>query len=171
MHKGFAARDLTSDAVRVATILEDALRVKWETFEAADVMTPNPVVASGWRTFGMVRDAMVENAFSHIPIFWNGEWRAISERRVAGLVQDARAHASRPDLRNVRLDGQVAEAPEWGSLVDKLLARAKVPVVRMDELVNSLSFDSGCVLVVRALDGDDSGADELVGIITPADVM
>lgn len=167
MHRGFAARDLTVDAVRVALILEEALRVDWDKLTAQDLMTPNPLEAKPWHTFGMVRDAMVANSYSHLPILWGGTWRLISERTVCRVVQQARCRTPPLDLRSVRLDADVPQL--GGTLVDMLTNRA-TDTVRPETQATRLNLEHGCLLVVVGSDSPD-GQPELEGIITPADVI
>jgi hypothetical protein len=167
MHKGFAARNLTADAVRVATTLEEALLVDWSKYTAEDLMTRGPLVAQPWWTFGMVRDAIIENAYSHLPIWRDGRWQAISERRVAMLTQRARREPKALDLRNVRIDQHPPDRAKFGVLLDHLLAGDSA-VVASSTPAKDLDLDTGCVLVVRKSEG---AVDELVGILTPSDIM
>ena len=164
MHRGFAARDLTADAVRVALILEDALRVEWEKLTAEDLMTPNPLEAKPWHSFGMVRDAMIANSFSHVPIWWKDEWRLISERTMCRLVQ--RARVEKCDLRSERLDAGVALGGTEEVIADALTGRTTTTVAP-DTAATALELGTGCLLVVRG----GNGAPELIGIITAADVI
>ena len=139
----------------------------WSKYTAEDLMTRGPLVAQPWWTFGMVRDALIENAYSHLPIFWRDGWHAISERRVASLAQRARRQPEPLDLRNVRIDECPPDSAAFGVLLGDLLSRDSTAVADSTP-ARDLHLDTGCVLVVRRRPPEN---DELVGIITPSDIM
>jgi hypothetical protein len=159
MHKGFAARSLTRDAVAVVMMLEEALMFDWSKYQATDLMTPAPTTAKLWMTFGNVRDVLVENAFSQVPIFFDGTWAVVSERTVARAALIARKRGD--DLRNLRLEDSL---PWDGSTMLAKELLVVVPTVAPDALVLDLDMGSGCVLVVR------QNSQELLGIVTPSDI-
>jgi len=140
------------------------LRVEWEKLTAEDLMTPNPLEAKPWHSFGMVRDAMIANSFSHVPIWWKDEWRLISERTMCRLVQ--RARVKKCDLRSKRLDAAVALGGAKEIIADALIGQQTITVPPAKP-ATELALDSGCLLVVR----DREYSAELVGIITAADVI
>ena len=165
MHKGFAARNLARDAVAVALMLEDALKIDWARMTATDVMTPSPATAHAWMTFGQVRDLLIENSFSQVPIWWDSAWFLISDRRVAEVVRRVRlAHTltSAADLRDTLLESRHLGLGDVRVLE---LLTEPADTAAEDSPVLSLSLERGCVLVHRV-----GVAADLVGIITPSDI-
>lgn len=161
MHKGFAARNLTKDAVAVALMLEDALKTPWHRLTARDVMTSPPTIAATWMTFGTVRDLLIENSYSQVPIQIDSAWKVISERRIAAASRLARS-AEDADIR----DHLLTDSPAMlqGRSLLTLLAEDATLVPEGESVLN-LDLQAGCVLVHRA--GANS---DLVGIVTPSDV-
>lgn len=164
MHKGFAARNLARDAVRVSLILEDALKVDWSRMTAQDVMTPSPTVAELWMSFGRIRDFLIENAYSQIPIRLEQGWRVVTERKLASLVQELRRRGGSHDIRELELSSARPSQLGAGPLIDALVET--VPLIRESTPVTDLVICSGCILVHR-----DSDQSVLVGIITPSDIV
>jgi hypothetical protein len=66
LHQGAFARHLTTHAVQVSLILEDALMDGKD--KVADFMVKNVITASLWQPLSFVRQQMLVNSFSFLPI-------------------------------------------------------------------------------------------------------
>jgi hypothetical protein len=80
MHEGASARHLTTHAIELSLILEDALMVECKT--VGDYMVRNPVCAFLWQPLSFVRQTMLINSFSFIPVLKN------LDSEIVGLVSD-----------------------------------------------------------------------------------
>ncbi|MCX7065710.1 MAG: hypothetical protein NT024_14360, partial [Proteobacteria bacterium] len=85
MHTGAAARHLTTHAVTLALILEDSLmEEKMEDRKVSDYMVSNVVCAELWQPVSLLRERMLTNSFSYLPVRnENGQWCLVSDREVA----------------------------------------------------------------------------------------
>jgi hypothetical protein len=81
LHQGAFARNLTKHAVQLALILEDALMDSLLTVN--DYMVRNPICAYHWQPISFVRQQLLENSFSYLPVFINDGWNLISDHSVA----------------------------------------------------------------------------------------
>lgn len=68
LHQGAVARNLTSHSVQLSLMLEDALMSASKSKKIGDYMVRNPVCASEWQPVSFVRQMMLENSFSYIPV-------------------------------------------------------------------------------------------------------
>jgi len=73
LHIGAFARHLTSHAIEVAIVLEDALRTKEENKLISDYMVPNPVCAALWQPISFIRQRMLASSFSYLPVKTSSE--------------------------------------------------------------------------------------------------
>ena len=123
MHQGAQARHLTQTLIQMAVILEDALMEEAKTKKASscqedstdktestssgnanadkkslqlcDVMVRNVSVAQPWQPVSFVRQQMLSNSFTFIPIWqeWeenttkHEEWRLLSDYHIAKYLQ------------------------------------------------------------------------------------
>src|SRR5262249_54981267 len=97
VHEGAAARHLTTHALELALILEDALMPVRPT--VAERMIRGPVVAARWQPVSFVRQALLANSFSYLPIeaAVQGEerWYLVSDVAVATFLNGADSAAER----------------------------------------------------------------------------
>ena len=107
-HQGAFARHLTRNAVKLALILEEALMAKCERVK--HFMVGNPVTASLWQPLSLVRQAMLTNAFSFLPLHVASTWKLISDDAVARFLRKASNSAD----RQKRLATKVEDACELG---------------------------------------------------------
>jgi CBS domain-containing protein len=160
VHEGAAARHLTTHALELALILEDALMP--EELTVSEFMVRGPVVAAPWQPVSFVRQQFLTNSFSYLPVRLSSEtdesWRLVSDVAVAALL----AGATSEDERRRRLTIRLREAVTIGLL--KLDTPVCVPAhYQVRELVPQLT--SVPALVVAESTG------ELVGIVTPFDLL
>lgn len=81
LHQGAVARHLTTRVIEVAIILEDALATQLSQVQY--LMVKNPIAAERWWTLSAVRQVMLTNAFSHLPLWWMGRWHFVSDHALA----------------------------------------------------------------------------------------
>ncbi len=110
LHQGAFARLLTNHALQVALMLEDALMA--DATRVSQFMVRNPVTAAPWQPVSFVRQLMLLNSFSYLPIRHPaGQWSLLAEAEVGRYVR-----LSRPERRS-RLASTVESAVQRGQLV------------------------------------------------------
>jgi CBS domain-containing protein len=86
LHQGAFARHLTSHAIEIALVLEDALRSS-ERPLVSDYMVRNPVCAELWQPLGFIRQQMLASSFSFLPVLnERGEWGLVSDHALATFL-------------------------------------------------------------------------------------
>lgn len=157
MHEGAYARHLVSHAIQLAIILEDALKAPMAAI--TDFMVRFPITAAPWHPLSYVRQSMLMNSFSFIPV--QGvtdqpqEWQLISDLELARFLNlDGDEHTK------ARLSLSVMDAAQAGLRL--------ISAVTLDPNTDRVSalkrLDGKAGLVVRA-----SG--DIIGIITPFDLL
>jgi len=89
VHEGALARHLSSHSLECALVLEDALMANMTT--AKDFMVRSPVTASPWQPLSFVRQIMLMNSFSYLPVQVpedeGGAWHFISDVNLARALR------------------------------------------------------------------------------------
>lgn len=160
-HEGAHARQMSTRAVELAITLEDALMADADT--AADFMVPNPEQAHPWEPISFLRQKMLVNSFTYLPVWLeSGEhpgWKLVSDGEVAGYLRGESPGTSRGD----RISESLASIVEAGGL--ELLPARKChlddPVSALAEQIDQLPW-----LVVSEEDER-----ELHGILTAFDLL
>ena len=155
MHYGAYARLLARHAVEFTLLLEDALVNGSGLID--DFIVRDPVTAELWQPIGVVRQAMLHNSFSCLPIRYAGEWRLITDAAVARLLRGV----GNDGERKARLTLTVADAVEGHGLTLSEAAKVKVGTA----LVDVLAIGGWHIVLVV---GDD---DRLIGMATPFDLL
>jgi hypothetical protein len=159
LHEGAFARHLTSHAVELMIVLEDALMA--DAFGARDFMVRDPVCAMLWQPISSVRRSMLVNSFSFLPVakHVNGapRWSLLSDFSLASYLRAAKSSAE----RNKRLARPLDEAIEAGDVVLAEAPRCGPE----DSVATILERSRGLPVLVVGTDGD------LRGIVTPFDVL
>ena len=84
LHQGAFARHLTSHAIELALVLEDALRRRLDSPVVGDYMVRNHVCAELWQPISFIRQQMLANSFSFLPVKSSGrDWCLISDLDIA----------------------------------------------------------------------------------------
>ena len=85
VHEGSYARHLSIQAVRLSIVLEDAILA--QSNKIGDYMVRSPVTAELWHPLSFVRQTMIENSFSHLPVYTGGGegagWKLVSDHCLA----------------------------------------------------------------------------------------
>ncbi len=88
-HEGAAARHLVHHCLEVALILEDALMQECRL--AGHYMVANPITASWWEPLSSIRQKMLSNSFSFLPVLASddsGTWQLVSDVALARYLRE-----------------------------------------------------------------------------------
>lgn len=152
MHEGVFARHLTQHAVEISLILEDALMK--EEKEVKDFMVRNPICAYDWQPVSFIRQNMLANSFSYLPIFYEKEWKLISDLAISRYIQDA-DYKERSKRLSVCFDKSGIKP-------------IKTKNVNAEDSIDSVmkNWDGLPVCVTM-----ENSGNEIVGILTPFDLL
>lgn len=161
LHQGASARHLTTHATQLVIVLEDALNE--HATNVGDYMVRDPLCAYPWQPISLVRQQMLANNFSYLPI-WDergqiSTWRLVSDHAVANYLRSA----SKKNERRKRLARTVEEALSSSGLdlIDVQRCDSKTSVAEVLELL-----DGPPALVI-----DRDNHHRLIGILTPFDLL
>ena len=155
MHQGAYARHLAQHAVELSLILEDAFMSRSNCI--SDYMVKSPICAEPWQPVSLVRQQMLTNSFSFLPVLLDGDdWMLISDYGLAKLLRTA------PGERAERLNATLEKAKkEFGlELLEPIRAGQNTSV---SDLLLLASADGRPILVTEAK--------RLLGIATPYDLL
>ena len=161
LHQGASARHLTMHATQLVLVLEDALNE--QATSVGDYMVRDPLCAFPWQPVSLVRQQMLTNNFSYLPI-WDERaggprWRVVSDHAIARYLRSAQSKGRRRE--------RLAQTLEV-ALTSSELALTNVRCCYWDTSVEEALEMSGGppVLVV-----DRDSHERLVGILTPFDLL
>ena len=86
MHEGAFARSLAVHLVQLSVILEDALVNKAARRQTKHYMMRDPITAEPWEPIAFVRQKMLTNSFSHLPVRIDDSWHIISDHCIAAYL-------------------------------------------------------------------------------------
>ncbi len=163
LHQGAVARRLTTQAVELALILEDAV-MKGSTKDpvvVGDFMVREPTCAYPWQPISFIRQTMLVNSFSYLPVLLmvdqGREWRLIADYAIARYLNSSSQET--PKQRLVRTLDEAIAAGEIKS-IETALCTVKSPVTK------ALQYQDGRPALVRR-----EGTDDLLGIVAPFDLL
>ena len=111
LHQGAYARHLTIHAIQLALVLEDALMNGYT--EVKEFMVQDPICAQTWQPMSFVRQTMLTNSFSFLPVRWSdGKWKFVSAKAVGRFLREAGENGR--DERKARLAMPLTEAESLG---------------------------------------------------------
>jgi len=160
VHVGAFARHLNSRLIDLVLILEEAIMA--QMLEIQDLMVRSPFVAEPWQLIGHVRNTMLANSFSSMPIRVANEetspWMILTDTAVMRIIQAV----SRKE-RDARLNSTVEQATREGliRLEPAICVRPGEPIATVVGKLNHLP-----ILVVET-----SSNSRLLGIITSFDLL
>jgi CBS domain-containing protein len=155
LHQGVFARHLTEHAIQLAIVLEDALTPYFDLV-VTDFMVRNPICAEPWQPLSFIRQQMLANSYSYLPVFIDPNWRLVSDAATARFLGPERNGGE----RRRRLASTLREAPT-------LLMEAKL-VDERTPIGDALSYLSETpVLLVR----NPADPARLLGILTASDLL
>lgn len=153
MHEGVFARHLTQHAIEISLILEDAL-MKGER-EVKDYMVRNPICAYDWQPISFIRQNMLANSFSYLPIFYKEEWRLISDLEISRYIQESKDDKDRRERLSICFYKSGIEPTKTKNV------NAKESI---DKVMKDWKGLPVCVTV-------ENSSKEIVGILTPFDLL
>lgn len=158
LHQGAFARHLTTNAIQLALVLEDALMCKANT--AGEFMVREPVCASFWQPMSFVRQQMLKNSYTYLPLLSTNEgqprWLLVSDYHVAYYL--------RHDDRKTRLAKKLGDAiKEKEGLVLEQANTCFADTI----IVETLEISKGKPVLVI----DRERPEQLLGIVTPFDFL
>jgi len=156
MHEGAFARHLTQHAIEVSIILEDALMSQEK--QVKDFMVRNPICAYLWQPISFIRQNMLANSFSYLPVCKNKKWKLISDFEIAKYLGNSEGGDKR-----AKLSRKLGDA-----IKDKDIKLISTENIEADYLVANLLEKSRNGLPV-CITENSSG--EIVGILTPFDLL
>jgi hypothetical protein len=111
LHSGAIARHITMNAIRLAIVLEDALMSHAKYVR--EFMVRDPVCAYLWQPLSLVRQQMLANSFTYLPIqdntFEPYVWKLIADYEVAKYLHSANNIKERNALLAKRVQDAVTE--------------------------------------------------------------
>jgi predicted transcriptional regulator len=155
LHQGAYVRHITSRAIELSLVLEDALSIRDGLI--ADYMVRGVVSAELWQPLSYLRQIMLSNSFSFLPLFDKGEWKLISDLMLATALQGSN------NQRKTTLALTLEEAFNNNRFRAER-ADTIPPDTKISEVITHLSQNRYApVLVVED--------DRLLGIVTSFDLM
>ena len=165
MHIGASARHLTKHTIELALIFEDAMKTIETENEmhknVSDYMVPNPVCAELWQPVSFVRQKMLANSFTYLPVKpakdKDGEWKLVSDFLIAKYLQ-----GQSNTKRNKCLAKQLQETG---------IELLPVKIYRGSKAINEIleEIDGKPSLVFESSNRDSKV--ELAGILTAFDLL
>ena len=164
LHKGSFVKILISHLIELSLMLEDALMTIMAD-QIKNYMTRNPICAYPWQPISFIRQKMLENSFSYIPVHMEKpgknkkKWFLISDYAIAEYLRIATQKDDREKLLSRTLKSAVASKP-------RLLTKKAVIVPPTETVQEALGCAKGRPILVKR-----KGCPELLGIATPFDLM
>jgi hypothetical protein len=156
LHQGAFARHLTGHAIELAIILEDALSNHFDLV-VTDFMVRNPVCAELWQPVGFIRQQMLANSYSYLPVLADDEnWYLVSDAAIARFLGPER----KGETRRKRLASTLRD-----SSINLLAATFVDDRTSLQDALNRLS-DAPALLVKNP--ADPKG---LLGMLTAFDLL
>ncbi len=158
LHQGAFARHLTKHASELSLVLEDALMKDCD--KVRDFMVRNPVCTHLWQPVSFIRQVMLLNSFSYLPVWSRSgseeKWHLVPDHSVALYLRGA-------NDRKPRLATSLQDAVKSDG-IKLLLASTRSPEDRVTSLL-----DEGMQEPVLIPDPKDSKV--LLGILTAFDLL
>ncbi len=164
LHQGAYARHLTTHAIQLCLVLEDALMSG--IGKVSDYMVRDVICASEWQPISLVRQQMLENSFTYLPISRGSKWYLISDASVAKYL---------PRPNSQQRKERLAQSLEDALKTESELAEEAKTCFPHDSVEHALTLfqeDGRPVLVLR--DETPKYLDtpnELLGILTAFDLL
>ena len=159
LHQGACARHLTSHAIELSILLEDALMSNLAT--VGEFMVRDPVCCSLWQPLSLIRQQMLANSFSFLPVYIENEWQMLSDQELAKYLR------VKTQIRKERLAKSLQSALREGEGNDKItlsLVQTVCPTALVEDVAQMLE---GVPVLVIYHDEQT----KLVGIITAFDLL
>jgi hypothetical protein len=156
LHQGAFARRLTRHAIELSLVLEDALRRSLDSPVVGDYMVRNPICAEEWQPISFIRQQMLVNSFSFLPLNTAQGWCLISDLEIATYLSTDHAKRKKRLAHSLKETGVSLQMAKFCS-VDTSLEKALL----------MLDGDQRPLLV--SLNAKDR--QNVIGIVTPFDLL
>jgi hypothetical protein len=156
MHQGAYARHLAQHAIELSLILEDAFMNGSDCI--SDYMVKSPICAELWQPVSLIRQQMLSNSFSFLPVFLDSHtWKVVSD---CGLAKWLRTNDAE---RGKRLNSTLKKAHDELGLMflEPVFAKQDTPV---SDLLCEAEDKNGCPILITE-------GEQLLGIATPYDLL
>lgn len=127
LHQGAFARHLTAHAVELALVMEDALRVDEPQAVVSDFMVRNLIYAELWQPVSYIRQQMLVNSFSFLPVNNEGKWFLISDLDVVKYLMGAGANERNKRLAKPLRATEIVQRPA-------ILVNSDMPISEVVEM-------------------------------------
>ena len=159
MHVGATARHAASNALLLSLLVEDALT--GDSSAMQNYMVSDPVCAERWQPIGMIRQKMLTNSFSFLPVRPDADvksWQLISDLQLARFLRDGSSSKRRSRLATT-LEAAIA---------DKGVVLEPVTCCLVDEKIENLlsQLEQKPILLFA-----DKEKTRLAGLVTPFDLL
>lgn len=154
MHEGAYARHLTQHAIEISIVLEDAFDQIIDMPEPnmnkptiSDFMVRNPVCAEIWHPLSFIRQNMLANSFSYLPVeVEESKWKLVSDLEVSKYLRKEVDGDKRRDKLAKTLDEAsksgltlldavaVKDADTVATALDKLNDKCRPPVLLVTDV-------------------------------------
>lgn len=154
IHEGAFARHLATHSQELSLMLEESLMAATNSRLVSDFMVRNPICAELWQPISFVRQTMLQNSFSYLPLHvGNNDWKLISDIAIAKyLTEDS-------NTRKRHMPKQINEL-----ISEFVVAKFAKPTDSIASLYNKI--DAKPILVL-----DPNDPRSLMGIITAFDLL
>lgn len=159
MHQGAFARRLAEHSVQLSLVLEDALRRGYEMEKVGEFMVRDPICGESWHPISSIRQSMLTNAFSYLPVKKDGVWCFVADLDLARYLAEA---GSKTD-RKRRLATKLSDAPN----IPLKVARRCAPDASLNEALEKFGDDPSPLLIDRS----QQDSIEIIGILAPFDLL
>jgi hypothetical protein len=99
VHEGALARHLTRHAIELALLVEDGLMKNAD--HVSDFMVRGAITASPWHPLSFIRQSMLLNSFSYLPVFMQGykgkDWWLVADFIIAGYLRASKNNIDRTE--------------------------------------------------------------------------
>lgn len=164
IHSGVFARNVSTHSLELLLIIEGALLSFMSKTHSTvgSFMVNNVIVAQPWQTVKIVRNIMLTNSFTHIPVYHKDDWCLVSETDIINFLGVNYYDKSRKE-NSVKTIQELIESKSYRKIevVHKPLTES------LEEIKNC--FLSNCgrpILIVNNIHKN-----QLLGIITPYDIL
>ena len=158
LHQGAYARHLTSHAIELSLILEDALTT--DSVTVSDFMVKDIVFAELWQPLAYIRQKMLANSFSYLPVrLSDSSWALVSDYHLASALHNT--NQKRAQVLGLTLEKAIEK---------KLITPYQTQPIPPDlDLCTSLAKMDLCLHPLLVHHSEYSS--EVIGIVTSFDLM
>lgn len=156
LHQGAVARRLTGQAIQLSLVLEDALRRSLEYPTAGDYMVRSVVCAEEWQPVSFVRQQMLANSFSFLPVEVEKQWCLVSDLEIAAFLGADETERRKLLAKTLKASGMRLKP-----------AKRCTPGTALSSALEMLGEDQRPLVVCS----DSSGESPIIGILTAFDLL